>query len=55
MIGSCQTTPVNDSFGCRRVGTDPLGRISILLSSAFVAWRDDRSRMPASQARLTAS
>jgi hypothetical protein len=29
MIGSCQTTPVNDSFGCRRVGTDPLGRMSI--------------------------
>jgi hypothetical protein len=31
MIGSCHTTPVNDSFGWRRVGTDPLDLISISL------------------------
>src|SRR5947209_2728452 len=31
MIGSCHATPVNDSFGCRRVGTDPLHLISIAL------------------------
>src|ERR1043165_543384 len=36
MIGSCHTTPVNDSFGCRRVGTDPLGRISILSSALLL-------------------
>src|SRR5579863_254916 len=32
MIGSCQTIPVNDSAGPRRDGTEPLGRISMLLS-----------------------
>src|SRR4051812_14568750 len=31
MMGSCHTTPVNDSFGCRRVGTEPLGLMSIAL------------------------
>src|SRR3954469_4535187 len=31
MIGSCHATPVNDSFGCRRVGTEPLGLMSIAL------------------------
>src|SRR6185369_14052589 len=31
MIGSCHTTPVNDSFGWRRVGTEPLGLMSILV------------------------
>ena len=33
MIGSCQTVPVNDCAGPRRDGTEPLGRISMVVSS----------------------
>src|SRR5947209_16731657 len=42
MIGSCHTTPVNESFGCRRVGTDPLALISIGLPPCRLD--NDRSR-----------
>src|SRR5947207_10655697 len=47
MIGSCHATPVNESFGCRRVGTDPLGLISIAL--LHVLFADDRNRAAARQ------
>jgi hypothetical protein len=35
MMGSCQTVPVKESAGPRRDGAEPLGRISICVSSVL--------------------